>query len=67
MHIWIELLDEGNLIDRPSLSIGNYRPGSSNLPLRGGKGSLDGVEAELEPTNLIPNVGARVTRRILIT
>jgi hypothetical protein len=32
MDIWIELLDEGNLTDRPDLSIGSYHPGNSSLP-----------------------------------
>ena len=57
MDIWTELLDEGNLTDRPSLSIGSCRPGINSLPLQGSKGSLDGVEAEREPTNLAPGVG----------
>ena len=66
MDIWIELLDEGNLIDHPGLSIGIYRPGISSLSLRGGKGSLDGNEAEHDLTNLSTGVGARVVSRILI-
>ena len=66
MDIWTELLDERNLTDRPSLSIGSYHPSISSLPLQGGKGSLDGVEVERELTNLAPGVRARVTSRILI-
>jgi len=66
MDSWIELLDEGNLTDRLGLSIGSCRPGISNLPLQGRKGSLDGVEAEREPTNLTPGDGVRVRSRIPI-
>ena len=58
MHIWAELLDEGNLIDRPSLSIDNCHLGS--------KGSLDGIEVEREPTNLVPRVRAWVASGIPI-
>ena len=67
MDIWTELLDEGNLTDHPSLSIGSYSLGMSSLSLRGGKGILDDVEAEREPTNLAPMVGAWVVSHILIT
>jgi hypothetical protein len=38
----------------------------SSLPLQGGMGSLDGVEAEREPTNLAPGVGVRDMSRIPI-
>ena len=67
MDIWTELLDEGNLTDHPGLSIGSCRSGISSLPLQGDKGSLDGIEAEREPTNLAPGVGAWVASRIPIT
>ena len=33
VDFWTELLDEGNLTDRPGLSIGTCRPGISSLPL----------------------------------
>ena len=66
MDIWTELLDEGNLTDHPGLSIGSCRSSISSLLLRGGKGSLDGVEAEREPTNLAPRLGAWDTSHIPI-
>ena len=66
MDIWTKLLDERNLIDHPSPCIGSYCPGINSLPLRGGKGSLDSVKAECEPTNLTPGVAERVVSRILI-
>jgi hypothetical protein len=62
-----ELLTKGNLTDCPSLSIDSYHPGISSLPLQGGKGSLDNIEAEREPTNLSTRVRARVKSHILIT
>ena len=67
MDILIELLDEGNLTDHPGLSIGSCCPGISSLPLRGDKGSLDGVEAERELTNLAPRVRAWIVSHIQIT
>ena len=48
------------------MSIGSYRPGISRLPLQGGKGSLDGIEAERELTSLTPRVEARVVSLIPI-
>jgi hypothetical protein len=50
-----ELLGEGNCTYCWGLSIDGCRLGSSSLPLRSGKGSLNGVEAKLEPTNLTPS------------
>ena len=67
VDIWTELLDGGNLTDRPSLSISSCNLGISSLLLRGGKGSLDGVEVECKPTHLTPGIRARVMSRILIT
>ena len=67
MDIWTEFLDEGNLTDRPGLSLDNCCSGISSLPLQGDKGSLDGVEAERELTNLAPGVRVWVTSHIRIT
>ena len=66
MDIWTELLDEGNLTDCPILSIDRCSSGISSLPLRGGNGSLDDVEAERKSTNLMPGVGAWVASHIPI-
>ena len=66
VDIWTELLGEGNLTSRPGLSIDSCHLGISSLSLRGCKGSLDGVEAEREPTNLAPGVGAQFMSHISI-
>ena len=66
VDIWIELLDEGNVTDCPSLSISSCRLGISSLLLQGSMGSLDHIEAEHEPTNLAPRVRARVAIHIPI-
>jgi len=67
VDIWTELLNEGNLIDHPGLSIGSCHLGISSLPLQGSKGRLVSVEAELESTNLSSRVIAWVVSHILIT
>jgi hypothetical protein len=50
-----ELLGEGNHTYCLGLSIDGWHLGSSSLPLQSDKGSLNGVEAKLEPTNLMPS------------